>query len=109
MKWHPIETAPSWSADQTAVHLWFPEDSSLWTALPQGGGGWCGMDELGLRRDSKVERRDPTHWSELPKPPKTASDEGRRRGGLARAASLSPERRAEIAQNAARARWGKKD
>lgn len=31
---------------------------------------------------------------------------GGKKGGVARAAKLSPERRKEIAKNAARARWG---
>ena len=43
--------------------------------------------------------------------PMKASVMGRRggpKGGRARAATLSPERRAEIARDAARKRWGKK-
>lgn len=36
----------------------------------------------------------------------TTKDEGKSRGGLARAASLTPERKSEIARTAAVARWG---
>ncbi len=32
---------------------------------------------------------------------------GAKKGGIARAAKLTPEKRAEIAKGAARARWGK--
>jgi hypothetical protein len=39
----------------------------------------------------------------------SAGSEGPRRGGEARAASLTPERRSEIAQAAAQARWGRKE
>lgn len=58
-----------------------------------------------------------THWTPLPPIPKKpripfvpkircVSDEGRARGGYARAESLSPERRAEIGRMGAAARWG---
>lgn len=36
-------------------------------------------------------------------------DEDRRRGGFARAESLTPERRRELAQKAAAARWSKEN
>ncbi len=39
--------------------------------------------------------------------PKRPKDSRRIPGGLARAASMSPERRAEIARAAATARWGR--
>jgi hypothetical protein len=44
-----------------------------------------------------------------PKPvkPQRGSSEGRAKGGLARAASLTAKRRKEIAQKAAAARWGR--
>lgn len=38
-----------------------------------------------------------------------APHSGKRSGGIARAAKLSPERRSEIAKNAAAARWGARD
>lgn len=37
----------------------------------------------------------------------TATDDGKSKGGTARAESLSPERRAEIASTAAAVRWAK--
>lgn len=40
-----------------------------------------------------------------PEPPPDYS--GKRKGGLARAASLTPDRRTEIARIAAQTRWGK--
>jgi hypothetical protein len=40
-------------------------------------------------------------------PPKTRRAEGGKIGGKARAKKLSPEKRAEIAKNAAKARWNK--
>jgi len=59
---------------------------------------------------------DDTFPNALPEPSKqTISDvmaalgrRGGRKGGRARAANLSPERLSEIAQAAARARWGKR-
>ncbi len=54
------------------------------------------------------------HWLERRKMGETgarraASAKGGRKGGPARAASLSPKRRREIAQKAARARWATKE
>jgi uncharacterized protein (DUF488 family) len=45
--------------------------------------------------------------SELSRHAKALSGVGASKGGKARAEKLSPSRRKEIAQNAARARWGK--
>jgi hypothetical protein len=39
--------------------------------------------------------------------PRPKDNSGKVKGGLARAAALSPERRSEIARKAAKARWGK--
>jgi hypothetical protein len=66
--WQPIETAPG-PAHEKAVLLWFPDDDSVWAARAQYSGGWCGMCDLGLKRDSVCERRSPTHWMPLPDPP----------------------------------------
>ena len=44
---------------------------------------------------------------ELPDPTKSAAAELGSRGGKARAAKMSPKRRAEIAKRAAQARWGR--
>lgn len=44
---------------------------------------------------------------DLPDPGKEYARKGGRKGGRARAAKLTPERRREIARKAANARWGK--
>lgn len=59
------------------------------------------MAKLGLE-GAKAKKKS------RPKPPKTSADY-HRQGGLKRAASLTPERRSEIARAAAQARWGKKE
>jgi len=65
--WQPIETAPK---QRTFILLYCPNDGSTWLAAWQGGDRWFGVDELGLRRDSKVERANLSHWMPLPAPPK---------------------------------------
>ena len=44
---------------------------------------------------------------DAPEPKAEGQQRGGRKGGKARADSLTPERRAEIAEKAAAARWGK--
>jgi len=53
----------------------------------------------------QVEDREPTPEEQGKDPTATAMG---RKGGAARAKSMSPERRAEIAKKAAQKRWGRK-
>ena len=48
-----------------------------------------------------------THDTELSEAARTMAQVGASKGGKARAAALSPERRTEIARKAAAARWGR--
>ena len=48
----------------------------------------------------------PNDKGEVLNPPEPAEPAGRQRSGRARAAALTPERRREIAQQGAEARWG---
>lgn len=68
-------------------------------------------------RDSAIHPDDPHNpTADMPRPIENSKNRaaimlgrlGGKKGGVARAARLSPERRREIAQQAARARWSKK-
>jgi hypothetical protein len=68
---------------------------------------YSGLQEL-LRRDAE---RDGIPQPEPAKPEKVASAveagrKGGKKGGPARAASLSPKKRSQIAKKAAKTRWG---
>ena len=65
-------------------------------------GGVADLNQLAAKlvRQS-VDETEPTPESQQAK----AGRQGGRKGGRARAERLSPERRSEIAKNAARARW----
>jgi hypothetical protein len=122
MKWQPIETAPrSWanmlllygkqeshsehlnggsgcsSGEYCYVGCW-SETANAWV----GGIFWPTFNPTTSDWSKRKTVLEPTHWMPLPAPPKHG---GKRAGGLARAAALSPARRSEIAKAAANARW----
>lgn len=70
--WQPIETAPLWRRSDEGNRAYLVagfDDGSIWCVCPQASGGWRGMDELGLTRDSELEKREPTKWQPLPEGP----------------------------------------
>ena len=114
--WKPIETAPK---DRTAILLFCPK---AWDHMPdmvdgeifedgemfcqQVVGFWCGehgVDWLMANIEFCELPGKPTHWRKLMLPPSIHPRHVA--GGVARAKKLSPERRIEIAQQAANARW----
>ena len=75
--------------------------------MPKGPQGqWRPADAIGCAvHVAKIATGEIEETYEEPKPP--AKVKAGLRGGPARAASLTPERRSEIAAKAATARWGK--
>lgn len=65
--------------------------------------------QVAFRVGQQAAHLEPPSEESQPLPPKAAAGrKGGLKGGTARAAKLSPEQRAEIAQKAAQARWAKK-
>lgn len=102
MKWRPIETAPK---NGTAIMSWDGQQCAVIVYC-------CCHKEWRLLDGDLSEWTGSTHWMPLPVPPSSDQDQQATKssagvkGGKARAAALSSERRKEIAKAASNARWG---